>query len=249
MRRESLWLALPMLVFASGIARADEGGRTISTSGEALIQVVPDEVQVGFGVEKFSKSLDTARKENEEASGRLVEALKDCGIEDKDIRTDMLEVDPKYNDRGFWLGIEGYYARRSYSVVLRDVKGLEKLIDAGLKSGANRLMGLEFRTTELRKHRDEARKKAIHAAKEKAEALAAELGCKVGKPRTIGEDGGSWYGSSRSWWGWNGGGYQQMSQNSISAAPSDGPTEGGDSLPLGRIGVRARVNVTFDLET
>jgi len=141
-------------------------------------------------------------------------------------------------------GIEGYFARRSYSVTLKDVKQFEPLVAAGLKNGANRIQGFEFKTTELRKHRDEARKRAIRAAKEKAEALAAELGAKAGKPRSIGEGYNSG-GSYRSWWGWGGYNYQTNAQVAVQ---SDGGGEGGETMPLGQVAVRAQVSVTFDLE-
>jgi uncharacterized protein YggE len=44
---------------------------------------------------------------------------------------------------------------------------------------------VEFRTTELKKHRMLARKEAAKAAREKADVLATELGAKVGAVRTI----------------------------------------------------------------
>jgi uncharacterized protein YggE len=70
-------------------------------------------------------------------------------------------------------GIEGYRCRRSYCATLKDLKLIDKLVDAVLKNGANQFSGIEFRTSELRKHRDQARRMAIKAAKEKA-ALAQQ---------------------------------------------------------------------------
>ena len=132
--------------------------------------------------------------------------------------------------------------RRAYSVTLKDVKRFEKLVDVALKNGANRLLGFEFRTTDLRKHRDEARKNAILAAKEKAQALAAALGQELGDPTSIGEGWHGLVGNRRSWWGWQRGG---MSQNYTSHAGNGGT--GGATLPLGEIGVSARINVSFQM--
>ena len=70
---------------------------------------------------------------------------------------------------------------------MKDIDLLEKLIDSALVSGANRLHGIEYKDSNLRKHRDEARRMAAKAAREKAELFASELGVKVGKPLVIEE--------------------------------------------------------------
>ena len=213
--------------------------RTISTSGEAIVYVVPDEVIVNFGVQTFDKDLDKSKAANDEMSAKLLKSIKALGVEDKHVQTDTLNIEIQYNDRH--LGIEGYVASRLYLVTLKDTKLLEKLIDTGLKNGANQLHGFEFKTSELRKHRDQARKMAIKAAKEKAVALAGELEMKVGKPRTISEGSIGYYGRS---WGANG--FANSNQNAVQAAPEGG--EGGETMPLGQMAVHASVSVSFDLE-
>jgi len=244
MRRVFL-IAILMFAICSN-ARAQDGAaanlRTITTSGEAIVYVVPDQVIVGGGVETFSQNLDKAKVDNDEASTKLVKAIKALKIEDRDISTDVLTVEIRYA-QSTHLQIEGYVARRSYSITLKDTKLFEKLVDALLKNGANQLSGFEFKTTELRKHRDAARKMAIKAAKEKAAALANDLDCKVGKPRTITE------GFSGGFGGWNrfsGGNYFNNAQQ-VAAAPA-GDGEGEQTMPLGQIAIRANVSVVFDLE-
>jgi uncharacterized protein YggE len=224
--------------------------RTITTTGEAVVYVVPDEIVVNFGVETFDAQLSKAKSANDEASKKLLDAMRKIGVEDKHLQTSDLEVEIDYIDGGHASkGIEGYFARRMYSVTLKDTKKFEQAIDAALASGANRLMGFEYRTTQLRKHRDEARRMAIRAAREKADALARELECSIGKPRTIGE---GYYGSVGTWgsrWGWGGGiNSYNVAQN---AAQADGGAgdESGEALPLGQVGVRAQITVTFDLSS
>jgi uncharacterized protein YggE len=235
-----LALSLVSAVSPAFSARADETPpRSLSTSGEAIVYVVPDEVIVNFGIETFSPDLDKAKSANDERASGLVKSIKGLGIDEKHIRTDTLQVQIQYRGRA-WEGVEGYIARRAYSVTLKDTKLFEKLIDEALKNGANELAGFEFRTTELRKHRDEARVMAIRAAKEKAAALAKELDCGVGKPRLITENGEGYFGG----YGWRMA--NSMAQNAVQIAPGGGG-ESDESLPLGQIAVRATVSVTFDL--
>jgi uncharacterized protein YggE len=78
---------------------------------------------------------------------------------------------------------------------------------------------------------------AIKAAKEKATALANELDCAVGAPRTISEGHVGYSPWSR---------FNAMAQNSIQEAGGAMP-EGAEPTPFGQIGVGAQVSVTFDL--
>jgi uncharacterized protein YggE len=231
-------MALTAVLAVAHATQASEAPRReITTSGQTVLQVVPDEVVVGAGVETFHVLLDRAKQDNDAQSERLLKAVKSLGIDEGDIQTDVLYVDLEYkvrDDPG--KGIEGYHARRSYSIVLRDTRRLEALVDAILKNGGNRLAGLQFRTSKLRSHRDEARRLAIRAAREKADSLAGELGAKVGAPLSIQEE------STEGWWP----GYPNTSNV---GRVVEGPDGGGETLPSGRIAVRAGVKVSFDLIT
>jgi hypothetical protein len=129
-------------------------------------------------------------------------------------------------------------------MTLRDLSRFEDLLSQALTAGVNYVQGIEFRTTELRKHRDEARALAIQAAREKATALAGELGQDVGEPQTIQEDQSGWWSGYSAWWGSRWGG--TMSQNVIQEMGGTGWT-GGSSVAPGQIDVTARVTVSFEL--
>jgi uncharacterized protein len=215
--------------------------RTISTSGEAVVYAAPDEVIVNLGIETADADLQKAKLRSDAAGIKLLKAIKELGVEAKHIQTDNLDVSLRYQNDG--LTISGYVVRRGYAVTLKDTKRFEALVETSLSNGANRLLGFEYRTTELRKLRDQSRQMAIKAAREKAHDLADALDCQVGAPRIIQEGGGN-YGYWGSHWGWGGGG-NAMAQNVAQAGPAGG--EGGESMPLGQIAIRAQVSVTFDL--
>lgn len=242
MLRTTLMSGLIVLMVLGAFARAEDlPPRSISTSGDSVVYVQPDEVQVSFGIETFDADLDKAKALNDSASAKLVKAIHGLGIEPKYLQTDNLQVEIQYRSNRAWEGIAGYFARRAYSVKLKDTKLFEKLIDTGLKNGANQLLGFEFRTSELRKYRDQARKMAIKAAKEKAADLVRELDCDLGKPRTISEG----YSGSFAGYNWRYTNAMQA-QNAVQEAPAEAAAEQ-DTMPLGQIAVRAQVSVTFDL--
>jgi uncharacterized protein YggE len=254
MKRISLVLLLLALV--AGLVLAQESGRaalalgdgtrSITVNGEAVIYVVPDEAIVRLGVESFDPSLANATSANAATGSRIVKALIALGIDQRHIQADHAEVEIVYPRDGVAAGIAGYRVRRLYALTVRDVSRLDDVITAALKNGANHMEGYELRTNDLRKHRDDARKRAIGAAREKAEALASELNCSVGAPRSIGESYYGWFGTRGTWGSWGYSAANQMTQNaSFSAGSSSG--EGNTTAPLGQIGVRAQVGVTFDL--
>jgi uncharacterized protein YggE len=221
-------------VLPAWAADAPAPPRTVSTSGQAVIHVVPDEAVIYFTVLTFDHDLDKATQANSESCRTLVAALKQMGIDDKSINTDRLNVQLKYSDWQNPGTFVGFSIQRSYMINLKDIKQFEKLVETALKNGANQIGGFEFRTSELRKYREQARSMAIQAAREKAVALARELDCKILKPRTITESPDRDYGRSG---------------NANYQAQSEGPgSESGDIMPPGQIEIRASIDVTFDME-
>jgi hypothetical protein len=89
----------------------------------------------------------------------------------------------------------------------------------------NYVHGVEFRTPELRRHRDAARQLAVRAAQEKAEALVHGLGGRLGRVLSISEShwGGSWVWTGG---GWRGARFGQLHQNVVQSAPGRGERAG-----------------------
>lgn len=211
--------------------------RPIHVNGEAVVYVSPDEVVINLGVETFNPNLDEAKAENDDRSKRLLAAIKELGVEDAQINTSEMQVEIVYfqeGGSGHRRKVDGYRCQRMYSITLKKTDLLEPVVNAALNNGANQMQGIEFRTTELRKHRDEARRMAMRAAKEKAELMAGEIGVKIGAPLSISEQEIHLY-SPR----------QNMMQNLFEMLPA--ATESGETLPPGQIGVRANVAVSFEL--
>jgi uncharacterized protein YggE len=215
--------------------------RLITTTGNADVKVVPDEIEFTLGIETRDRILLAAKTQNSERLQRTLATLHSLGIDPKKVQTDYLSIEPEYsnNERV----VIAYMVRRRLAIVLNDLSKFEALLSGVLQAGVNYVHNVEFRTTEMRKHRDRARIMAIQAAREKAIALAKELGQKVGRPHTITEGGGGWL-SPGGWWG---GRWGAMSQNVQSNSGSGAPSESG-GLSVGQITISAGVTVAFELE-
>jgi uncharacterized protein YggE len=218
--------------------------RHITVTGDAEVLTQPNRAAITLGVETLDKNLVTAKKDNDAVVHRLFGVAEKYQIPARNIQADYLSVEPRYVTRSERSEFLGYAAHKTLVVTLDDVPALEGLLSDLLQAGINRIHDVSFRTTELRKHRDEARALALRAAQEKARALAAELGQTIGKPLVIREERNDWN-VWRGMWGARGAG--MMSQNTLAYAGSGGADPESTAAP-GQVSVTARVLVTFELE-
>jgi len=219
----------------AALSAAQECGprpRLISVTGTSEINVVPDQVVLSLGVESRDKDLGLAKSQNDARIKKVLGLARDAGVEPKDIETSTLRMGANYSEEKVPKFL-GYEVSQTTIITLKDLSRYESLMTKLLEAGINRVNGINFDVSETRKLRDEARSRAIRAAKEKAVAMAAELGQTVGKPWDISEEGG-----------WNS---YQYAANSFEA---DKRTRGADepTIAPGQVTIRASVKVSFQLE-
>ena len=246
--KNSIVLALGLIAGACLPASAqNQPLPQISVSGSAEVKVVPDEVQISVGIETRDENLDEARRQHDLHMAEALAFLKKSGVPDKYVQTDFISVEPQFDTRISYVKPVAYVVRKSIEVKLTNVTNMEPVLTGLLNSGVNYIHNVNFRTTELRKYRDEARAMAIKAAKEKAVAMTGGLGVKCGKPCNINanEYGGWWNYSSGSNWG----GRNQLNSYQNAVQNFNGSAEAaGETLAVGQISVSATVNVSFLIE-
>jgi len=123
----------------------------------------------------------------------------------------------------------GYTATRQLSITISNLDAFEKVYRGLIERGVNAVGGVEFRTTKLRQYKDKARLQAVKAAKEKAVAMAGELGATVTAVRSISENRSNYFGR-----------YAVQNSLSIAAQP-----ENTTSVAAGMIEINASVSVVF----
>lgn len=209
--------------------------RLISVVGSAEINVAPDEAILSLGVESRDKLLSIAKSQNDARVKKVLTVAHVAGVEEKYIQTSALQLSPDYSDEKV-PRLLGYQVSETIAITLKDLSKYEGLITQLLEAGVNRVDGVSFQVGEPRKYRDEARMKAIVAAKEKATAMAKELGQAVGKPWDVSEEGDD---------------RDKLSvisglANARYAGGGDGTTE--STVAPGRVTVRASIRISFQLE-
>jgi uncharacterized protein YggE len=162
----------------------------ISVTGEANVSVPPDQARIDGGVTSDSKTAREASDANNAAMGKVLQALKGAGIEEKDYQTSRLSLQPQYApNRAGPSPITGYRASNRVTVRIRDVTKVANVIDVLVGAGANDIGGINFMVSQASKLLDEAREKAITDARRKAEIYAKAAGVTLGEPLSISEEG------------------------------------------------------------
>jgi hypothetical protein len=241
-----LSIAAMILLAACSVSFPQEQAtpRLITTMGEAEVLVAPDEVILTLGVESSNKDLNLAKKMNDESVAKVLAAATARGVDAKYVQTEHITIEPRYRDGYEQRDFLGYFVRKTIVITLKDISRFDAVLTDALTAGAGYVYGIQFRTTELRKNRDEARALAIRAAHEKAVALGRELGQKIGEPHEIREDQSQWWSWYNSWYGGRGG---AMTQNVIQEGDSASVAASGTLAP-GQISVTAKVTVSFRMK-
>ena len=124
---------------------------------------------------------------------RVIAALKRAGVEDRDIQTSNLNLNPEYtyvNNQPPKLN--GYTASNQLSIRFRDIANSGKILDALVAEGANQINGPSLTIDKPETALDEARARAVAAGRARADLYARSLGLRVVRVVAVSESGGNY---------------------------------------------------------
>jgi uncharacterized protein YggE len=196
--RAGLALAAALLLAMAPASAQSESAqsasaRTLTIAGSGEVHAVPDAALVATGVVTESDTAAAALKANSAALTKVIETIASLGVEAKDVQTRGLALQARYyrpdkpgpTDRP---RIIGYTAANEVTVRARDLAKLGDLLDKVTVAGANRIDGIEFIVSNQAGLLDEARRKAVADAKDKADLYARAAGFTLGKIMSFTEE-------------------------------------------------------------
>jgi uncharacterized protein YggE len=163
----------------------------INATGE--VTRVPDLAVINAGVVTRSTTAGGAIQQAATRMARVREALRQAGIADRDIQTSNITLEPQYtyaNNQPPKLN--GYSATNQLSIRFRDIENTGKILDALVAQGANQINGPNLTIDKPEAALDEARAKAVAAARARADLYARSLGMRVVRVVSVSESGGSY---------------------------------------------------------
>ena len=176
--------------YAAAVNAADQPPEhTIAVTGSGKVTVVPDLATINLGVLIEKNTAKAARQAAAESMTQVVAAIKALGIDEKDIATTTISLQPvyNYNTNGGNQTIRGYQLQNAVTVTVRDLEKLGDVLDNSVVSGATQVNGITFDVADRTAAEAKAREAAVADAKAKADTLAKGVGVSVTGVSSISE--------------------------------------------------------------
>jgi uncharacterized protein YggE len=204
MKRKLLWvLGLTLVLAVVGLCGCGPRTTTVDNvqfssqqtgiwvTGTGEVTATPDLATLRLGIAAEATTVAEAQSQAIDAMDKVMESLKDNGVDEKDIQTQYFNIRQVTE----WDRIEeeekvtGYRVTNMVTAKIREVDKAGTIIDAVAVAGGDftRIDGISFSVDEPSAYYEEAREKAMADAKDKAENLAELGGVSLGKPTYISE--------------------------------------------------------------
>ena len=162
--------------------------RTLSVSGTGTAYLAPDIAYLYLGVHTEKLTAAEAVAENNTQTQKVIQSLKDFGIDAKDIRTTNFSIWPqdKYDPQtNLPSGEKTYVVDNTVYVTVRDMNKLGDLLDTIVAAGANTVNSIQFDVADKDAALKDARAEAVKDANAKAQELAAAAGVQLGTLQSV----------------------------------------------------------------
>jgi uncharacterized protein len=154
-----------------------------SVQGEGSVFAPPDIAQISLGVKvEEERTAEAATKKGVEKMNQVIRAIKDAGVEEKDLKTTAYNLYPSYDyTKAEGRELTGWNLDQSVQVKIRELDKIGDVIAKATQSGANQAGGVSFTIDDEEELKSQARAKAIEDAKAKAKELSKQAGLNLGK--------------------------------------------------------------------
>src|SRR5690606_11500598 len=145
---------------------ADDRDALISVTGIGEAALAPDVAEVSLSVTREADTASAALDESNKSMSDVLAAMREEGIEDRDLRTSGFSIMPRMvypNDqnRNDPPRIAGYSVSNTLTVRVRDLTKLGAIIDRSVTLGVNQGGDITFANSDPAKAYEEARTAAV----------------------------------------------------------------------------------------
>jgi uncharacterized protein YggE len=166
-------------------------GTRLDVSATGEVTRIPDVAVISTGVVTRAATATAAIQQNATRMERVRAALKRAGIQDRDIQTSSINLNPEYvYAERQPPRLTGYTASNQVSVRFRDIRKTGEILDVLVAEGANQINGPSLTIDKPEQALDEARLKAVVNGRARAELYARALGMRVTRLLSVSESGG-----------------------------------------------------------
>jgi uncharacterized protein len=159
----------------------------ISVVGQGTASIAPDMAIVSLGVVREAATAREALSANNTAIAEVIAAMKEAGIEPRDLQTSGFSIQPRLvyprpraDGTQDEPRIVGYSVTNGVTVRVRDLEKLGEIIDRSVTLGVNSNGNIVFANSDDKQVMRQARIEAVADARERAETLAEGAGVRLG---------------------------------------------------------------------
>ncbi len=244
------WVILALIVFAvtsfgKGDRKSVDGTKTIAVQGSGEVYVIQDTVELSFTVTKKANDVKKAQADMNDVISQIVKAVKNLGVEDKNIKTISYNVYPHYSQEiapcpmGSYCPVnskvDGFEASQTIEIKMKDLAKSGDLVSEIGKFNPTNISGLNFVVEDDKAVLREARQKAIDDARTKAKQLAKDLGVRLGHVVSF-DEGGRNYPVP-----------VYMKAGSVIGMGGDMVSEQSASIPAGQNKITSNVTIVYEI--
>jgi uncharacterized protein len=174
--------ALPLLFLLIVPATANAQQSTppeppvVVTSGEGLVQAVPDRAWITITAESRAGNPRDAQRRNSEAMTPVIAKLRAAGIPADAIRTIGYDLQQEWDYVNNQRTSRGYVARNTIDVRVDSIERVGELLEMAVGSGATSVGGVRFDLKNRASLERDALRLAVEDARARADAAAAGAG-------------------------------------------------------------------------
>lgn len=161
--------------------------RTVTTSGEAIVKVVPDQAWVTVGIEARAPKPQEVQQRAAQVMTAIQTQLKALGIPETAIRTVSFNLAADWDYSNDRRRLRGYVLSNLVEVRVDDLTKVADVIDRSITAGGNRIHGVRWDIQNRERVEREALRRAVEDAKQRAEVAVAAAGAKLGPVARITE--------------------------------------------------------------
>jgi uncharacterized protein YggE len=143
---------------------------------------------ITFSITTEGKDVKTAQDKNSQDANKVIEKLKELGVEEKSIKTSNYNIYPQYDyDAQAGNRISGYTVDTTLTVSDIKIEDSGNVISQCVDAGINSMNNISYFCSSYDDAYNEALKEAIANADTKAQALAEASGKKIVEIKNISE--------------------------------------------------------------
>jgi uncharacterized protein YggE len=150
----------------------------VKVLGSAALHVDPDSALVQFSVSRQAKQPRDAFRETNLAVRAVRAFLSQARV--TDLAASRITLSRAFEFNNGNKQPSGYLAKVSISLLLTELDRMEDILAGVIDAGADEIGSIEFRTSKLKEYRAEARRRAVAAAREKADLYCAAAAVTLG---------------------------------------------------------------------